>query len=503
MRLYHIFVCLFSTLICPNVSATDSVYSLGTHTFTQCVDVPTSINFPDFSQPNCQPVNFWEIDPQGKNLWLRTDIPDQTILDLDNRPIGLYLLGKTSSAVYLNGIEIGNNGQPDINQSEEIVGKMDHVFYLPKKHLKQEKNELVLHLSAHHGYLDLTRPIHFLGLATYGTNKIFIQKGSSFGLIFMGMFILSSIYFGSLALMSKEKSALTLLFMMSIFVSAQLAAEISRGVFDYSYPMQDIRLICIALFAMGFGLSLLAFFSHQFAGKHKHHWIYSGALITIIAMVLTPGFDIKTAFAIMLPVIISSLLLITTLAKNFNWYTAKYLVVMFVFISTIVATKQYFHELAFYLIVASLLTYLFFQQAKDYSNKLEIAQAEKTLRGKLELKLEQMQQQKNANFINIPSAGKLDKVPTQEIFYCKASGDYVELKLQTKEVLYSGSLKAIAEQLPTTFIKVHRSYIVNLDKVISLKRDGENGHLILSNKLQIPVSRRMLPQVKESLISHN
>ncbi|WP_299084682.1 LytTR family DNA-binding domain-containing protein [uncultured Paraglaciecola sp.] len=71
--------------------------------------------------------------------------------------------------------------------------------------------------------------------------------------------------------------------------------------------------------------------------------------------------------------------------------------------------------------------------------------------------------------------------------------------MQSRELLFSGSLKRIVQQLPSIFVRVHRSYIVNLDKVVSLKRDGESGYLILTNDTHIPVSRRMMPQVKESL----
>jgi DNA-binding LytR/AlgR family response regulator len=149
-----------------------------------------------------------------------------------------------------------------------------------------------------------------------------------------------------------------------------------------------------------------------------------------------------------------------------------------------------------------LLAYLFIQQASEYSMELESAQAEKTLRAKLEFKLEQMQQQQKSETLNIHSAGKIEKITTQDIFYCQASGDYVEIYLQSRELLYSGSLKSIAEQLPTTFVRVHRSYVVNIDKVVSMKRDGENGYLVLSNDAQIPVSRRMMPQVRETFSAH-
>jgi hypothetical protein len=488
--------------VCSPIFAADSIYALNTQTFTQCSNVNTPIGLPDFSQPNCAPVKFHDIDPQGRELWLHADLPDDVLIALHKKPLGLYLMGKAASIVYLNGEKIGENGQPNTSAKEEVVGKMDYIFYLPRERLKDKKNELVIHLSGHNGYVDLSYPMHFIGLATFGDSKRFVQNNSSLGLIFVGMFVLSSIYFGSLVVRLKNKRDPALLFLMSFFAGSQLTVEISRGLINYEYPTHDLRLICVCLFALGFGLSLLTLLSNKFGDTHKVHWIYGGSLLTSIIVVMCPGFDIKTTLAIVVPILVSFVLIMLNLKKQFSWHAVKYLAVLGVFMCAVSITFQYFHELVFYVIVAILLAYLFAQQAKEYSMELETVQAEKTLRAKLEFKLEQMQHQQKSETLNIQSTGKIEKVATQDIFYCQASGDYVEIYLQSRELLYSGSLKGIAEQLSTIFVRVHRSYIVNLDKVISLKRDGENGYLVLSNNTQIPVSRRMMPQVKESLNAH-
>jgi DNA-binding LytR/AlgR family response regulator len=447
-------------------------------------------------------VKFHDIDPQSSELWLRTYLPEEAITGLQGKPLGLYLMGKTASSVYLNGQMIGKNGQPSDNKKTEVVGKMDHIFYLPKEALKAQKNELIIHLSAHNGYIDLSSPMHFIALATYGDSKRFIQSHSNLGLIFVGMFVLSSLYYGSLALRLDNKRNPFLLFLMSFFAGSQLAVEISRGLVNYEYPSHDLRLISVCLFALGFGLSLLTLLCNKFAGTQKLHWIYGGALFTSIIVLMTPGFDIKTNLAIVVPILTSFVLITVNIKRQFSWNAVKYLAVLAVFICTVLATFRYFHELVFYFIVAMLLAYLFVQQANEYSMELESTQVEKALRAKLEFKLEQMQQHKKSETLNINSAGKVEKIATQDIFYCQASGDYVEIYLQSKELLFSGSLKSMTEQLPNIFIRVHRSYVVNIDKVKSLKRDGENGYLILSNDAQVPVSRRMMPQVRETFSAH-
>ena len=234
----------------------------------------------------------------------------------------------------------------------------------------------------------------------------------------------------------------------------------------FSTSGDDVNKLCPALFTLGFGLSLLTLLSHKFAGAHKLHWIYGGALLTSIIVLMSLGFDIKTSLAVVVPILISFMLIIVHLNNQFSWNAVKYLAVLGMFMCTVSITFQYFHELVFYFIVAILLDYLFVQQANDYSMELESAQAGKTLRAKLEFKLEQMQQQKKSETLNIHSAGKIEKIATQDIFYCQASGDYVEIYQQSRALLYSGSLKGITEQLPTIFVRVHRSYVVNFEILI-------------------------------------
>jgi DNA-binding LytR/AlgR family response regulator len=112
-----------------------------------------------------------------------------------------------------------------------------------------------------------------------------------------------------------------------------------------------------------------------------------------------------------------------------------------------------------------LLADLFVPQANEYSMERESTQVEKALRAQLEFKSEQMQQLQKSKTLNTNSAGKIEKIATQDIFYCQSSDDYVEINLQSKELLFSGSLKSMTEQLPNIFIRVHQSYVVNIDKV--------------------------------------
>lgn len=86
-------------------------------------------------------------------------------------------------------------------------------------------------------------------------------------------------------------------------------------------------------------------------------------------------------------------------------------------------------------------------------------------------------------FIKVDS--RLVKLSINDILWVEAKGDYVLFKTDSKGHIVHSTLKNILKKLPTDkFAKVHRSYIVNLGKII----DIEDSTLVIKDKV-IPISR--------------
>ena len=111
-------------------------------------------------------------------------------------------------------------------------------------------------------------------------------------------------------------------------------------------------------------------------------------------------------------------------------------------------------------------------------------------------KLEQIQVLKE-NFaeeklakIAVPSGSSLLFLNTQNIAYIKGEGSYSEVHLTdgTKN-LVTRNLKNFEDILcnDERFVRVHKSYIVNLEHVVAFNK-SDGGSLSLSSKTQIPVS---------------
>jgi len=86
----------------------------------------------------------------------------------------------------------------------------------------------------------------------------------------------------------------------------------------------------------------------------------------------------------------------------------------------------------------------------------------------------------------IKSGSKLVKIKLNTIMYIESMGDYVKISCCDREhpVISQATMKSLMERLPPgQFFRVHRSYIVNIDRVDIVERNR-----IIYNKAFVPVS---------------
>ncbi|WP_346984568.1 LytTR family DNA-binding domain-containing protein [Chryseobacterium sp. POE27] len=78
-------------------------------------------------------------------------------------------------------------------------------------------------------------------------------------------------------------------------------------------------------------------------------------------------------------------------------------------------------------------------------------------------------------FLYIKVEYQLVKIVKDQILYIEAMKDYVKIYLEkeTKPILTLTTLKSIEEKLnPHKFLRIHRSYIVSLDKITAVKKNS-------------------------------
>jgi len=82
-------------------------------------------------------------------------------------------------------------------------------------------------------------------------------------------------------------------------------------------------------------------------------------------------------------------------------------------------------------------------------------------------------------------------IPTAKLDYVEAQDDYVALASGGKKHLKQQTISSLESSLdPARFLRIHRSYIVNLDRVTKIEPYGKDTHLsILNDGTRLPVSR--------------
>lgn len=95
------------------------------------------------------------------------------------------------------------------------------------------------------------------------------------------------------------------------------------------------------------------------------------------------------------------------------------------------------------------------------------------------------EQRKRVSRLFIKEGNKLVKIELEEVRYFKSEANYIAVVLEGHKILTLMTLKDLVPKLPDFFQKVHRSYVVNLNRIDSIDKNA-----IEIGKDYIPVSER-------------
>ncbi|MDL2239798.1 LytTR family transcriptional regulator [Bacteroidales bacterium OttesenSCG-928-L14] len=102
--------------------------------------------------------------------------------------------------------------------------------------------------------------------------------------------------------------------------------------------------------------------------------------------------------------------------------------------------------------------------------------------------------------ISIKQASEITILKIEEIFHLEAYGDYVLIFTDKGKYIKEQTMKYFETNLPSQFIRIHRSYIVNTDHIIRLEQYGkENYNIRLKNGTCLKASISGYKLLKEYL----
>jgi len=104
--------------------------------------------------------------------------------------------------------------------------------------------------------------------------------------------------------------------------------------------------------------------------------------------------------------------------------------------------------------------------------------------------------------IAVPTTEGFELIPADQVICCEADDNYSHIYLKNKrKITGCRTLKEMEEQLQDFgfFIKVHHSYLVNLNEVTKYMR-GEGGYLVMNDGTTVNVSRSRKNALMEKLL---
>lgn len=235
------------------------------------------------------------------------------------------------------------------------------------------------------------------------------------------------------------------------------------------------------------------------AGKHFIFWIITGILL-IVGFGSTYSDYIKSFYFVtfLLPVAMATsyffnyYLVPQFLLKKkyprfalYTFYTlvvSLYLEMVVITVSFIVLANYNYEELnpmmtnifvlgfAIYLIVLLKAFYLLYRRFMNH-----------------EFRLKQLKNEKEAlktQFITIRADRSNHQIKLAELIYLESLSDYVKIYFNNESLITRETISSFEDSLPEIFVRIHRSYIINLDHV----KEFSNKSVIVGNT-ELPISR--------------
>jgi len=105
-----------------------------------------------------------------------------------------------------------------------------------------------------------------------------------------------------------------------------------------------------------------------------------------------------------------------------------------------------------------------------------------------------------ADRIAIKNGSRIHVIPVRDITHIQACGDYVMLFTPLGEHLKEQTMKSLESHLPSNFVRIHRSYIVNVEQIERVELFAkETYHVHLKNGTKIRASLSGYKLLKEVL----
>jgi two-component system, LytTR family, response regulator len=100
----------------------------------------------------------------------------------------------------------------------------------------------------------------------------------------------------------------------------------------------------------------------------------------------------------------------------------------------------------------------------------------------------------------VESGNKFVNLALSDILYIEAEKDYCRIHTDGKSYLSNYGIGVMEQRVdPAHFFRIHRSYIVNINHIKELYKDGSVGQVVMNNNHLLNISRTYMEELKKLL----
>ncbi len=105
---------------------------------------------------------------------------------------------------------------------------------------------------------------------------------------------------------------------------------------------------------------------------------------------------------------------------------------------------------------------------------------------------------RSLKYLSVKKGFEVKVIPLDEIKYFKSANNYTELYLRDGHIIiYDKSIKQLTPLLPQNYFRIHKSFIVDRNKIESIQSSGGGKYrAILKSGECLPVSRNRITELK-------
>jgi DNA-binding LytR/AlgR family response regulator len=105
-------------------------------------------------------------------------------------------------------------------------------------------------------------------------------------------------------------------------------------------------------------------------------------------------------------------------------------------------------------------------------------------------------------YLSVKNGFEIRVIPIEEIKYFKSANIYLELHMKDEHVvIYDKSIKQLIPLLPSNYCRIHKSYIVDREKIDSIQTLGGGKYrALLKSGECLPISRKKIKLLKNTVL---